>query len=376
MQMIKRGVALASVAALMLPATAALAQILSARGTAAEHYTGRLTPAVRDHVAQEAKLNALERYIAETNPAKQRLFDAARPRLAASLDNYVLGATVLTENDDTKNKTYSITVKIDLNQARFENALSDSSGSSPSRPAGAQVAAIFVARTPTSIQQFDARVVKREDTDASITSKGGAQVQTRQGEQIRRNSIGTSDSINGSANYSQQTSIRTETGGSTTLREDAVVWRVANANDVDQQMTGVFANAGMQMVATDFIDHLNLDAIRKDFGRDDVTLSSEVLRGAANAVKGSGIPVMVIGTMDQQAPDIDPVTGSTRVIVKVNARVYDLSTPIPRVLSSVGPIQYAGVGSNQAAAMTNATILASQETAKKLVDEISVKGVR
>lgn len=373
MQIVARTAALAL--ALLGMSTPALAQIVSGKGTATTPYSGRVTVEIRDATVREAKLNALERYIAESNPAKQRLFDRARASLVASLDSYVLNAVTLSETTDPKAKTYSLVLKVEINGARFENALSDSSGSSPAQPAGAQVATVFVARTPSSIQSFDDRIYKR--ADASVSVKGSAQAHrsTRESEGIGASSISTGDSISSNGSYSQSVTATSETGGSVTRKADAVVWNVASANDVDQQMTGVFANAGMEIVPADFIERLDLAAVRRDFGTGN-DLSSQTLRSVVAAVRASGIPILVLGWIDQQMPDVDPVTGNTRLNVKVNARVYDVSKPIPRVLSSIGPIQYAGLGSSGDVASANAMKLAAEEAAKKLVDEISVKGIR
>jgi transcription elongation GreA/GreB family factor len=365
----------AAVMALSAIAAPAFAQIVSAKGAAATQYTGRLTADVRANTARQAELNALERYIAESNPAKQRLFDRARQSLLASLDSYVLNTVTLSETDDAKTKTYSLVLKVEINGGRFENALSDATGSSPAQPNGAQVAAIFVARTPSTIQKFDDRVYKREDASVKVASSAQGQRKTRESEGIGASSVSTGDSVSARGSYSQSATATSESGGSVTRKADAVVWTVASANDVDQQMTGVFANAGMEIVPADFIERLDLAAVRRDFGTGN-DLSSLTLRNVVAAVRAAGIPILVLGWIDEQMPDTDPVTGNARLNVKVNARVYDVSKPIPRVLASIGPIQYAGLGPSSDVAATNAMKLAAEDAARKLVDEISVKGVR
>lgn len=375
MQIVARVTAAVAALALLASGSPAFAQIVSGKGTANTQYSSRVTPEVRAAAAREAKLNALERYIAETNPAKQRLFDSARQSLAASLDSYVLNAVTLTEANDPRTKTYSLVLKVEINGGRFENALADATGSSPARPGGAQVAAIFVARTPASIQRFDDRVYKRADASLNVRSTAQGQRDTRESEAISGNSIGTGDTVNARGSSSETVSSTSESGGSVTTKADAVVWTVASANDVDQQMTGIFANAGMEIVPADFIERLDLAAVRRDFGTGN-DLSSQTLRSVVAAVRAGGIPVLILGWIDQQMPDTDPVTGNARLNVKVNARVYDVSKPIPRVLSSIGPIQYAGLGASNDVAGANAMRLAAEAAAKKLVDEISVKGIR
>jgi hypothetical protein len=338
-------------------------------------YTGHPTPEVKAAAAREAKLNALDRYIAESNPAKQRIFDSAHDRLVAALDNYVLNSIVLSETDDAKSKTYTVVLKVEINGSRFENALSDASGSSPSRPSGQQVAAIFVARTPNSVQKFDDRVYKRKDVTLKATASSGLQKATRDSDGVHGGGVSTGGRLKETASLAESASATNETGGSVTRKADAVIWSVANASDVDQEMTGIFANAGMEVVPADFIDHLDLAAVRRDFGTGN-DLSSQTLRGIVAAVRASGVPILVLGWIDEQMPDVDPISGNARIYVKVNARVYDVSGSIPRVLSSIGPVQYAGLGPSGDVAAANAIRIAADDAAKKLVDEISVKGIR
>ena len=351
------------------------AQVTTAKGTASEQYATVVTPEIRGLALRDAKLNALERYIAESNPAKQRLFDSARDRLLASLDSFILSTTPLSEATDPGSKTYSVVVRVEVNTGRFENALADASGIAPARAGGAQVAAVFVSRAPQSVQSFDDRVYKREDASVTggVTSAGRRS--TRESESISGSAVGTGDRVDARGSFSGSSSSVTETGGSVTRKADKVTWSVANSGDVDQEMSGVFANAGLEIVPAEFIERLDLGAVRKDYGEGD-DLSPVTLRGMVAAVRASGITYLTLGSMDVELPDQDPVSGNVRIYVTVNAKVYDLSRPIPRILSAIGPVQYAGVGPTPAVAKTNALKLAADEVAKKLVDEIAVKGVR
>ncbi|MFZ4604378.1 MAG: hypothetical protein ACOYM8_18215, partial [Caulobacterales bacterium] len=198
---------------------------------------------------------------------------------------------------------------------------------------------------------------------------------TSEGEKIGASSISTTGSRNVDASSSSASVNETTTGGSTLRKADVVEWVVSSSEDVDQQMTGVFAAAGMEVVPSEFVTGLDLAAARKDFGAGD-DLDPATLRAMVAAVRGSQVPYLILGTMDQGLRDTDPVSGSTRVYVKVKARVYDLTKAYPRVLSAIEPTEFAGLGPTTAVANTNALKLAASQVAKKLVDEITVKGVR
>ena len=73
--------------------------------------------------------------------------------------------------------------------------------------------------------------------------------------------------------------------------------------------------------------------------------------------------------------DIDPVSGNTRVTVTVTGKIYNVSGRFARTLSSVGPVQFAGLGPDATVARTNALQLASQKAAQQMVDELNNKGI-
>lgn len=359
-----------------LVATPAVAQIVTSKGTASAEYAAPAQAAdARAEALKRAKVNALERYIAESNPAKQRLFDAARSRLMASLDDFILTTTVLSEADAPANHAYSVVVRVEINSARFENALGDASGSSAVSPSASTMAIVVLSRAPSSIQSFDDRVYKREDVKETGSQSGKMLRSTKEGESVGQTSVGTADTVNEHQSYSGSGTSVVESGGSTTRKADDVKWAVTSSNDVDQAVSSVLADAGLQVTEAEYLSGLDLTAVRKDFGRGD-DLSPTTARALAAAVHANGIRYVIVGTMDETLPDRDPVSGAQRVFVTVNARITDVSGPFPRLIAAVGPIQDSGVGPSTAVARTNALKQAAEDVAKQLVDKIAVKGVR
>jgi len=354
----------------------ALADIATSKGMASEQYESKtVTPETRAEGLRDAKLNALERYIAETNAAKQRLFDAARPQLLGSIDSFILSSTTLSETDDPQSHTYTVVVSVEINEGRFENALADQSGLSADRTAGAEVAVVFVSRAPASVQVFDPRVYQRHDVSETGSLEAKGVRATTESESIGGRAVGTGDVVREHGSDQSSNSTIDETGGSTTQKSAKVEWAVANSSDIDQEMSGAFADAGLSVVGAEFIDNLDLDLVRKDFGTGDDLLPA-TLRSIVAAVRAKGIRYVTLGTMDQGMADADPVSGNSRVFVTVNARMYDLSGTYPRVVAAVGPVQYAGLGPNAAVATTNGLKLASEDVASQLIAKIAVKGVR
>jgi hypothetical protein len=59
----------------------------------------------------------------------------------------------------------------------------------------------------------------------------------------------------------------------------------------------------------------------------------------------------------------------------VRAQLNDLSGALPRVLASVGPVQYSGLGPDQQVAGRNALINAASEAAKEISNQLRSKGL-
>jgi hypothetical protein len=133
-------------------------------------------------------------------------------------------------------------------------------------------------------------------------------------------------------------------------------------------------DAGLNVVPAEFIEQLDLIAIRADFGKGD-DLAPATLRGMVAAIKAGGLRYVTLGTMDVQLPDRDPVSGNVRVYVTATVRLLDLTGNFPRPVAAIGPIQYAGLGPTEAVARTEATKRAASEVAKTLVDQMAVKGI-
>lgn len=358
------------------------AQTVSARGMGSVTWEGwRLGSEERQLALQRAKLSAVETHLAETSPQRVRLFANRRDELAANIDRYVLAATVLDESEDKKAHRFAIVVRADINGALLQADL-DAGAATTQIPTGDRsvIAMVFLARSQDSVKSFDDRVYER--TTATAEGRVGADLErrTHEGEQILPASIDTVDSAHvGIEAQADATATRT-TGGSTTRKAAKVQWKVTTTNEATARMAGVLGLSGYEIVEGEYVEaesggKLSLEKIRRDFsaGND---LSPAVMRATVDGVRAAGIPLLALGTMDVGVRDIDPTTGNTRVYVTVTGRVLDLSGRFPRTVSSVGPVQFAGLGPSEMVARNNALSLAAEQAAQKMADELNLRGVR
>ena len=105
-------------------------------------------------------------------------------------------------------------------------------------------------------------------------------------------------------------------------------------------------------------------------------LQPKTLRSIAAGMKEAQIPYIALGTLDVGLPAKDPQTGLVRVSVTVNAKIWDVTRPIPRTRVAVGPMDYSGVGPNEAEARGNALKSAANSASQELSSRMTTMGLR
>jgi hypothetical protein len=148
---------------------------------------------------------------------------------------------------------------------------------------------------------------------------------------------------------------------------------------MDQVLSGAFLQSGFRFTAATDVEpysggKLHVDAVREDY-KSGMDLKSQTLQDVEVGLRTAKIPYLALGTLDVGFANPDPATGLLRVAVNVNAKILDLSDPIPDTVATVGPVQYAGLGPTEAEAQTNALKLASQNAAKELISQLNNAGV-
>lgn len=365
---------------LLLVATAvcATAEVQTSKGMASLSYKGKASVELKQQAVNDAKYNALERHIAESNPAKARMFDSKRSEIMSRIDDFILTSTVLSEDDSKDRKTYSVVIRAEVNQARLQNIMNENNGQSQNTlSASKTITFVFVSRMQGSLQQFDERVYKRADVNVKASEKNRSNSVSSESENISSSSASINEGVNSTNNSSLKASGVYESGGSTTQKADKIEWQVAQSNEVNTSMTGVFSDAGMDVVEAEYVEGesrglLNLGLIRADFSKGN-DIAPQNLRNMVAGVKNAGIYYVATGTLDVGIKERDPVSGNVRVYVTVNGKVLDISGRFPKTISSVGPVQFAGLGPNENVARTNALKLAAEQAAKQMVDELNTR---
>jgi hypothetical protein len=148
---------------------------------------------------------------------------------------------------------------------------------------------------------------------------------------------------------------------------------------LNQVFTQVFSKAGFRVQEATLVEgaaggKFKVASVEEDYksGND---LKAPTLQSIVDGMRTAGVPYVALGTLDLGLIDTDPQTGLLRAVVTVNARLLDVTEPIPETLASVGPTQYAGKGPTEDEARTNALKLAATSAARELSGQMNSQGL-
>jgi hypothetical protein len=364
----------------------AQAQVATARGKASVPYESSLfgskaSPEVKQQALKAAQVKAVEFYYAEAGESQSANFDAIRERVAATLDQFILDSTVLDEQDQTDKRVYTVTVRTSINVAKLRNAVKAGSASQAvAKGDKSKLTFLFVSRQVDSEKSFDDRVYQRVDRGVKAEVNASDSRRGSEGESIRGGRIGTSAAVNRNASIEAKRSDTIETGGSTTRKSSESTWRIFPSANLNAVFTGIFASAGFKVLEAAYVEPytnglLKIKNVENDYmtGND---LDPATLRDIVRGLQAAQIPYLAFGTLDVGLADTDPATGLSRVAVTVTGKILDLSSGIPENLSTVGPVQYAGIGPTEAEARGNALKKAADNAARELVSQVTNLGLR
>ena len=353
-------------AALMLCSAAALAQISEAKGMGEVKYDSwHLKDEQKAQALRNAKINAVERYVAQGGGSVGRNFSLVRDQVASSVNEYVLGYNVVSERHDEDAKRYTVVIRAELNASRLAQTLQASSTvGSAATSEKSYITFMFVARQQASVREYDEKRVTRKDTEAYVE---GGDRQARSGAGITYNS-------------DEYRSDKTTTGGSTTRKADDIEYRVTTTEGINSTMTRVFSTGGFEVVDAAYLEAetgglISLDALKDDY-RTGNDISAATKRDAVKGARAVDVPYVAVGTLDVGLGDTDPVSGLARVFVTVSGKVLDVRGRFPKAVASVGPVQYTGTGPDNGVARNNALGKAADQAANALTAQLNARNVK
>lgn len=363
-------------------AQGASAQVQQARGKASVTYTGwSLSAGDKAKAQADAQMKALEFYYAEAGETEASNFDAVREKVKASPERYFLETTVLSEEDDSKAKRYTVAVRVSLNVANLRNAVkANSAVAQGGRAARSSLAFLFVSRAPDSVKSYDDRVYRRVDQSMKADAKSSDTTSSTEGEKVGRGRVSTDASTKREANAQANRSYSQETGGSTTRKASETTWRLIPSANLASIFTSTIAKAGYKVNEASMVEpyaggHFKVADVEEDYksGND---LKPATLQGFVAGMRTAQMQYVALGTLDVGVATQDPASGLARVAVTVNAKVLDIGQTIPESIAVVGPVQYSGVAPTEDEARTSALRQAAENASREISAQLTALGVR
>jgi hypothetical protein len=152
---------------------------------------------------------------------------------------------------------------------------------------------------------------------------------------------------------------------------EGIYYRTFNPGEIDTKVTEIFNKANFEVVPA-----YEVGILPEKFAYDFAALneiSSSTQKEATDIAREAGLDFLAVAMLDVGREEIDPVSGGSKVYVKVNGYILELRKKFAVKVCSAGPYQFSGIGSNPSVAKTNALIEAAKNASQDLVDQLRVK---
>lgn len=357
-------------------ASSALAeQLIYSVGRAEIVYSSsKPTVETKEEAVRAAKVKAIESYFSNQNSAESRSFDQQESSITSNIDYYIISSTILGEADFKERKRFAVTIQVALNINRLSEQLKPKGVGLAGKKA--ELAFLFITRQVASLKTFDDRIVKRVDTNQSLSVQGNGSESLSETESIRKNRV-----VTGSSNSSQlvanaNTSSVIESGGSNTKKAGERVYRLGNSQTFNAAFLEILTvqDWPYDPIEAETEPKLKLKKVKEDFSRGD-DIQSDTLQALVQDLKLAEFKYFALGTVDIGLPSIDPLIALPKVPVELNAKVYDVSGRRVKTILTVEPVLVNGFASDEATAQSKAVKEAAKRAAKEFLDQLANKNI-
>ena len=290
-------------------------------------YSGRLDSEEKADAILQAKVKAIETWIATSQPYQERNFSLAKDDITENIDEYLLSSAVVSKDNNKDIKQYRVVVRVDINDTKLLNYL-------------------------TAVGR--AKDVSMDDEDQYITFVFVAR------------------------ELASRTEAKDTASGD--FKRAKTLWQATTTSEIDIAVGEVFADANYYVIEAALLEEdtagqLDVNNFLMDYEQgDDLTPGTK--RDAIRGLKSLEDPVqyLAIGTLDVDEHVTDDVTGLYKVPVSVTAKILSVKRR-GATMASIGPVQYLGLGPTPIVAKNNALKLAAQEMAAGLIGQLSSKSI-
>ncbi|MBP9036382.1 MAG: hypothetical protein KBG38_01125 [Candidatus Cloacimonas sp.] len=318
-----------------------------------------------------AKILAVKKYASEKDTRKRELVNELMPDIEKNIDNYILEINYLNEGNKT-NGIWEQLLEVTIDDVQLELLINQKMKDVMEMAEPTYLSFVYVAREVAAVESQGQTIKKdlstKSDVSASgkIATSGDTDSNLSDPNKISTSSqaevnIDKSISREGSMVYSQ----------SVVNASEGIYYRTFNPGEIDTKVTEIFNKANFEVVPA-----YEVGILPEKFAYDFAALneiSSSTQKEATDIAREAGLDFLAVAMLDVGREEIDPVSGGSKVYVKVNGYILELRKKFAVKVCSAGPYQFSGIGSNPSVAKTNALIEAAKNASQDLVDQLRVK---
>ena len=320
---------------------------------------------------EKAKTSAWAKYTSTFNSEKisayDKWFSSDVPR--SPIKEFIIDYVVLSSDCSKSDRTFTVVIRANINEAKLNNALRSSSGSSQTQKnlQGQGIVVLVVPRKTTEAKSFDARVTKQSMTKNSLEA----------------DEIIVADENSTSITESSTQRQSVTTGGSTSSKATQRTYEIGDINDANAQINNVLAPLGMRTFNAARLESMAqrygyepfLNEVLNQFSGKAGDLGANISPQKQNEIidiiidVGQGrLNYFLLGTVDYSVPRDDPDTGAKKSDVLVNIQLFRIDDFFgAESVASVGPEIKSAFGETDVLAQTAALKKAFVEATNSLI---------
>lgn len=316
---------------------------------------------------EKAKISAWEKYTSTFTSEKISTYE----NLSSSSphNEFIIDYVVLSSDCSKSDRTFTVVIRANINEAKLNSALRSSSGSSQTQKnlQGQGIVVLVVPRKTTEAKSFDARVTKQSMTKNSLEA----------------DEIIVADENSTSITESSTQRQSVTTGGSTSSKATQRTYEIGDINDANAQINNVLAPLGMRTFNAARLESMAqrygyepfLNEVLNQFSGKAGDLGANISPQKQNEIidiiidVGQGrLNYFLLGTVDYSVPRDDPDTGAKKSDVLVNIQLFRIDDFFgAESVASVGPEIKSAFGETDVLAQTAALKKAFVEATNSLI---------
>ena len=323
-------------------------------------FSGKQKQEIMDQAFNTACLKGLKKYVNTFDDAKYRNYRKIKSKIEDNFLDYLV-CDFIDDDQLKKEKKYIVKVRIEIFEKEI-NALLIDNNTSAANNIKSGIALVMFALQVDGAKSFDIKDYQRSDTS---NSENASQIEA-------------SDGVETISNSEVTTSETSTTGGSDESNSDII--QSSYSEKATEDFLGAFTEeftmtnfelTDVYMLFDDDISDI-YDAMKTEIeegGQPKQRTKAKVIGMIQKNHKDIGH--VVYGKVYLGQKEIDQSTGNIKITAQVNGEVWNITDRRPKLVSSVSPAVFAGLGSTLDVARTNALKQSSENSSKTIINILS-----